>query len=510
LLSGVILLGPAFMPTYSLALIGLGIIAFILLDLVIHRMWFGKLVQAISVDRFMAGLLGINVPFMFTATVIFAFFLAGLAGGLLTPNQSLSPSLSHSYLLSAFIVVIIGGLGNVRGAFVAALVLGLVESLNIILLPSVPGVLIYVAMISFLMWRPHGLFARKDYTPPEASVALSALPPSYRYSIPTGWKIIIGCCTFTFMLSLPAWANGGLVFLAGVTMIEALFALSWNLLFGFTGLASFGHAAFYGVGAYAIGYILKNITAFPFLLALPVAAISGGLLALILGLLAIRRTAGIALAILTLAVSEVFLVIIGASAVLGREDGLAGIPRPTLDFEFFEVSLKTTNSYYFFICGVFLIVSLTLWWLTKSEFGRIIKAIRQDKGRVEFLGIKAERYRLASFTISGAVAALAGALHAPWVQIASPESVFMMHSAQPMLSALLGGVEYFWGPVVGTIIFSVLSILTRTLTGVSDLVSGIVLLAIVIFAPTGILGTLPRLIRIKRFTWTRFGRRLVP
>jgi len=147
-----------FFSAYQLFVIGAGIVVYALLELAIHRLWFGKLMQALAADPWMSGLLGLNVSFGVAISVMVSFFLAGLAGGLLLPNQSLSTGLGDSYLMYAFFAVIIGGLGNIRGAFIGSLVLGLVQSLNTVLLPAVPGLAVYVVLAAFLLWKPSGLF----------------------------------------------------------------------------------------------------------------------------------------------------------------------------------------------------------------------------------------------------------------------------------------------------------------------------------------------------------------
>ena len=151
-------MGELFVPSFSVFVFVIGVVVFVVLDLGIHRSWLGKVMQSVAHDSWMSGQLGINVPVLYTGAVVLAFFLAGLAGGLLLPNQGLSPSLAFSYLLHAFVAVIIGGLGNIRGAFIASLLMGLVESVSLILLPDVPGLTIYVVMVGFLLWRPQGLF----------------------------------------------------------------------------------------------------------------------------------------------------------------------------------------------------------------------------------------------------------------------------------------------------------------------------------------------------------------
>ena len=159
-LSGAVMIGPVAVPVYSLFLICVGACVFLALDVCIHRLWIGKVIQALAADRWMTGLLGVDAPLLFSGVVVTAFMLAGLAGGLMLPNQALSPDLGNAYTLQAFIAVVIGGPGNVRGAFLAALLLGLIESFSSILLPNAPGLAIFAAMIAALLWRPDGLLQR--------------------------------------------------------------------------------------------------------------------------------------------------------------------------------------------------------------------------------------------------------------------------------------------------------------------------------------------------------------
>ncbi|WP_269932939.1 branched-chain amino acid ABC transporter permease [Aminobacter sp. HY435] len=146
-----------FIPSFSLFIIGSGIVVFLVLDFVIHRAWAGKMITAIARDGWMSELLGINVPAGIMAAVGGSFALAGLAGGLLLPNQTLSPALGDTFLLLAFITVVIGGLGNVRGAFIAAVLLGVIDGLNTMFLPAYPGIVVYFAMVAFLLLWPNGI-----------------------------------------------------------------------------------------------------------------------------------------------------------------------------------------------------------------------------------------------------------------------------------------------------------------------------------------------------------------
>ncbi|MDP3136058.1 MAG: branched-chain amino acid ABC transporter permease, partial [Burkholderiaceae bacterium] len=203
--------------------------------------------------------------------------------------------------------------------------------------------------------------------------------------------------------------------------------------------------------------------------------------------------AGIALAILTMALCEILRISISASRALGMDDGLNRIPRPSLGFGLFEVSLNSASAYYWFLCISCGLCALLMWWLMLGRFGRVLRCIRQDPERAEFLGVRIGKYRVIAFSLSGGVATLAGALLAPWTQIVTPDAASALRSLQPMLSTLLGGAEFFWGPAVGAVLFAAISYGTRTLTGVSEVVSGLLLLIIVLAAPTGVLGILARL-----------------
>lgn len=156
LVGGISIFG-TFVPSFSLFIIGAGVTVFLLLEVLFFRAWLGKVAVAIARDGWMAGLLGVNASLGINIVVILAFGLAGMAGGLLLPNQTLSPSLGDTFLLLAFITIVIGGLGNIRGAFIAALILATIDGLNTYFLPDMPGTLIYIGMVLCLLFWPNGL-----------------------------------------------------------------------------------------------------------------------------------------------------------------------------------------------------------------------------------------------------------------------------------------------------------------------------------------------------------------
>jgi branched-chain amino acid transport system permease protein len=310
----------------------------------------------------------------------------------------------------------------------------------------------------------------------------------------SGVKTAIAIAAGTLVLaSLPFWTTSAIVFLVGLTLIDSIFALSWNLLFGFTGLTTFGHAAFFAFGAYSTGLALKMNAPVHFFLLLLIVTLLGALLSGLVGAVVLRRAAGIALAILTMALGEIMRIVLGYSILLGREDGISGIKRPEVDLLFVQLNLQTGNNFYWFLCVVCALVAGAMCWLSFGRFGRVLRSIQQDPERTAFLGINVARYRLLSFTIAGGVGTLAGALYAPWVQTITPELADTFRSAQPMLNALLGGAQSFWGPVIGTVMFAVVNFSTRTLAGLSELVVGLVLLGVILIAPSGVMGFVDKL-----------------
>jgi ABC-type branched-subunit amino acid transport system permease subunit len=309
--------------------------------------------------------------------------------------------------------------------------------------------------------------------------------------------LAFGLIVAVTIASVPLWANQGWVFIAGVVLIEALFCLSWNLLFGFAGLATFGHAAFFAMGAYLVGLGLTAYPYVPFPILLMAGVLLGAVAALSVGLIALRRTGGMQLAILTLAMSEVLYIVINNTHALGGADGLAGIPRPSIG----SISLRTGAAYYWFLFVVCGSTALAMWWLVHSRFGRILRCIKQDPERAAFIGVNVHSYRLAAFVVSGSVAALAGGLSAPWTQIVAPNAGHWMHSVQAILNSLMGGAGFFWGPALGTVIFAGIDYITRTFAGVSEVVIGGILLLVVLAFPGGILGALSNI------KWRRAARK---
>lgn len=290
------------------------------------------------------------------------------------------------------------------------------------------------------------------------------------------------------LIAAPYIANQGLLFLIGLAMIQAVFALSWNLMFRYAGLASFGHAMFYGIGGYAVAAVIFHGLPVPFLVSIVLAVAIGAGVSFVVAILVLQRAAGIQLAVLTLALSQLVLLFVSYTDFLGRDDGLSGLARPAIDLGVFVLDLGPPTAFYYFIlisCGL---VTLGLLWFVSGRGGRSLLAVRIDSERAAFLGLDVRRKRVFAFTLAGAIASFAGALAAPWAQIISTDSMSWLTSAQPMLATLLGGAGSFWGPIIGAFGLILVNYLTRTFVGLSEFMVGGILLVIVLVAPSGIAG----------------------
>ena len=264
----------------------------------------------------------------------------------------------------------------------------------------------------------------------------------------------------------------------------AIFACAFNLLLGFTGLLSFGHAAFFGGAAYATGWIVKSMNVTPelgLLFGVLIAAAMG----LVVGAIAIRRQ-GIYFAMITLALAQmVFFVCLQVPFTHG-EDGLQGVPRGRL---FGMISLESNTSMYYFVLVVFIAVFLFIRRVVHSPFGQVLKAIRENEPRAISLGYAVDRYKLLAFVLSTALAGLAGSLKALVVQLATLTDVQWQMSGEVILMTLLGGLGTFFGPVLGAgIVISLQDVLADRVGSWVTVIIGAIFVGCVLLFRRGIVG----------------------
>ena len=300
-----------------------------------------------------------------------------------------------------------------------------------------------------------------------------------------------------FLLSVPAWApNRFWINVASQALIFAIFAMSLDLLLGYAGMPSFGHAAFYAAGAYAGALWALHLS--PDLLPLlSIGLIAGALLALV-GALALRAR-GIYFLMLTLAFAQVVWSVLSNNQlanVLGGDIGLISVPRPVLPFAA-DVSLFRPANFYFLTLTVAIIVYLALAAVVASPFGHTLEGIRENEGRMESLGYPTFRYRLAAFIIAGALAGLAGMLGGSFNFSATPATAFWTTSGLAMIAVIMGGSRSLVGPAAGAIVVVLLqlglsSLPARGLAERWQLLLGVVFIAFVLFLPGGLYGLLRR------------------
>jgi branched-chain amino acid transport system permease protein len=274
--------------------------------------------------------------------------------------------------------------------------------------------------------------------------------------------------------------------------IFALYAVSYNLLLGYTGLLSFGHAMFFGGGAYATALALTHIPGFPLLLAL----LTGGLAAVFLALIVsplLVRVSGTAFAMLTLAFGQLLYVIcLKYREVTGGEDGVGGFPIPSLNIPGI-VSIEMTDplKYYYFALIVVLLSLFIMWFFTKTPFGQIVVSIRDNANRVDYLGFKVPHSKAIVFIVSGFFAGIAGALYAMLQDLVSTDGALTVYmSFFPIMMAFIGGIGSYFGPIYGAAILTIIDEVAAAYTEHFELVTGIIFILVVLFAPLGFAGFL--------------------
>jgi branched-chain amino acid transport system permease protein len=291
------------------------------------------------------------------------------------------------------------------------------------------------------------------------------------------WRWIAGAVAGVVLLAAPLVLPQFYVLLSIEILIMGLFAIGFNVLMGYAGLVSFGHAAFFGIGAYACGLLLKKTPA-PFavaFLAAPVVALAA---AAVIGYFCVRLTR-IYFSMLTLAFSQ----IVWATAhkwysLTGGDNGLVGVPVPPW--------LAAPQAFYGFTLAIVAVVVAALWRVVQAPFGRSLLAIRENAERAEFVGIDVKRTQLNAFVLSGAVSGLAGGLFALFTRGAFPEYAFWTKSAEVLLMTLLGGPHIFLGPALGAGILIMLNSVVTSYTEYWPIVLGVILLALIYVFPGGV------------------------
>ncbi len=299
---------------------------------------------------------------------------------------------------------------------------------------------------------------------------------------------------WALLLTVPFWLPmlGGYTALAGRVVVFALAAMSFNLLLGFTGIMSFGHAAYFGLGAYGCGLFMKFVTAST-LLGVLAGTLVGGIAGTLFGLLLVRRR-GVYFAMVTIAFGQVcFYIAYKWDDFTGGYDGLRGFARAPIDFGIFKLDIAASNNaFYYFVVAIFgLAVGLQA-LILKSPFGRTMLAIRENERRARFLGIPIERHIWLAFSISCFFTALAGSLYALLNNFADPLGLNYIMSGNIVMITVMGGMRTFWGPLVGAVLFVALQDYVSSMTTNWMFFVGLTFVCVVLFFPRGLMGMLQK------------------
>ncbi|MBI5442281.1 MAG: ABC transporter permease [Deltaproteobacteria bacterium] len=474
-------------PLYTILVVVVAPLVALLLWYLLYRTKMGKIVRATSSDREMADALGINMKALFTLVFAFGAMLAGFGGALAGPARTVFPGVGTEVIIESFVVVVIGGLGNLWGALVGSLLIGALETIGIIVFPEFEMALIYALMVVVLIFRPWGLFGRplkiKALSERNLGMEKQEVSPVHFSAPPFLWLLPLAV-----LLVVPTLAARFYLYLLTQVMVAALMAMAFNLLLGTTGLLSFGQAAFFGTGAYAAGLLLAKGgmgTVPALLLGVACAAAVAGAV----GFFCVRLS-GVHFSMLTLAFGQlIHTIAFKWYSFTGGDNGLQGIPVPAIPVPgvgMWEIG-STRTAYYFVLFVVAVSVGL-LRRIRSSPYGSTLKAIRENGQRAAYLGVNVKLYQWSAFVVSGAFTGLAGVLFTLVEKSVSPEIIHWTKSADPVLMTIIGGIYTFVGPAVGAFVLTVLNSYLVAWTEYWALVLGLVLLALVLLLPGGLVG----------------------
>ncbi|MCZ8140911.1 MAG: ABC transporter permease [Acetobacteraceae bacterium] len=471
---GVMILDQRF-PAYELFLIAAGPVVLGLLWLLMKKTRFGILLRAATRDREMVGALGVNQAMLFTGTLFLGAFLAGLGGALQIPRVSASAQMDLSIITEAFVVTVIGGMGSIGGAFLAALLIGQLQAFGVLIFPKITLVLVFLLMALVLVVKPWGLLGR-----PEAAAGHSALPEGIMR--PRGFAAAEKALVLLAIVAaaaVPIFGDAYAIKVATEVLIFALAAFSLNFLVGNGGIVSFGHAAYFGLGAYASGLLVTKL-GMPMEPALIAAPLAGGFFAALFGFFIVRLQ-GIYLAMLTLAFAQIaYAVCFQWVEVTGGDNGIVGVWPSTW--------AASRSAYHYIVLVAAMAGILALRHVIYAPFGASLRAARDSAQRAEAIGIDVRGHRWLGFTIAGAAAGLAGGLYAFSKGSIDPTLLGIPLSVDFLAMILLGGMQTVMGPVLGAAAFHSIKDVFMPLTDHWRFLLGASIIALVLIFPRGLGG----------------------
>src|SRR6516165_8148326 len=463
-------------PTYDLFLIVLGPVVLGLLWLLFQRTRWGVLVRAATQDRDMVAALGVNQKWLFTSVFAVGVFLAALGGALQIPRDAVNHAMDLRVIVDVFVVVVIGGLGSILGAFVAAVLVSELNAFGILIFPKISIILVFLVMAVVLIVRPWGLFGKAE-APARHTAGLAVTP--WR---PLNLSERLAVLALLIAAAALPFVSGNYALTVGAEIaIFVIFAASLHFLMSVGGLASFGHAAYFGLGAYGVAFLAK-MAGLPMILCLLLGPLLGCLGAAVFGFFAVQLS-GVYFAMLTLAFAQiVWSIAFQWVEVTGGDNGILGV--------WPEKWAASPSHFYWLSLGIAALVVVALRIVVFSPFGFALRATRDSPLRGEAIGIDGKRIQWTAFVIAGTVAGVAGALFAYLKGSVFPDSLGISLSVDALVMVLLGGVETVSGAVIGAIVYKSLSIWLVSQTDLSKLVLGGFIILIVVIFPKGIVGVM--------------------
>jgi len=474
-LAGSVALAGQLFPTYDLALIILGPLVAAALWFLFYRTRWGILIRAATADREMVAALGVDQARLFTGVFVLGSILAGLGGAIQVPRQALTTVMDTSIITEAFVVVVIGGMGSLPGALLAAILVGVVDAFGVLVLPKASLVMIFVVMAVVLIARPWGLLGRAEAQPRSAGGAVGA---ERGRGIPRWWV----AAAIVALVAIPPLLPTFYVWVLVETLAVALFAASLHLLMGTGGMVSFGHAATFGGGAYAAALLLKAASV-PMLIAFVAAPFLAAAAAALYGYFCVRLSS-IYFAMLTLAFAQIGYAIAHQwYEVTGGDNGLLGVwPMRWL--------VPPLRYYYFALvaCAASIAV-ITI--IGRAPFGLTLRAARDHARRAEAVGVNVRVHQWVAFVIAGFFGGLAGSVFAFLKGSVFPDYLSVRMSVEPLVMVLLGGVHTAAGAPIGAAVYKFAdTAVTRYIGDYWQFILGVILIVLVLAFPRGITGVL--------------------
>jgi branched-chain amino acid transport system permease protein len=484
------ILGRSF-PTYDLFLIVVGPVLLGLLWLLLTRTRWGTFIRAATQDRDMVAALGVNQAWLFTSVFALGALLAGLGGALQLPREPANLEMDLNTIGAAFVVVVVGGMGSIPGAFVAALLIAELKAVCIwlgvvnifgtaISFSKLTLVVEFLVMAVVLVLRPWGLLGRPQPLSRHAGHTEAPL------GAPTRVTTALQLAAVALLVLLP-WLTSASPYFTVLSidlLVAVLFATSLHFIMGPAGMHSFGHAAYFGLGAYGAALLFKAL-GLPMEVALLLAPLVAGVGALLFGWFSVRLS-GVYLAMLTLAFAQItWAVVFQWDALTGGSNGLTGV---------WPAAWLTDKKNYYFLTLSCVVVSV--WVLRRmlhAPLGYAMRAGRDSPMRADAIGIHVKRVQWVAFVIAGVFAGVAGALFAFSKGSISPETLHVSRSVDGLVMVLLGGIQTLAGPIVGAVSFTWLhDVIARNTEYWRAMLGGIILLLVLLF-PEGIAGFARRL-----------------